>query len=125
MIAFVGRNIRSPLVALLLAIVMVAAAALHGGHAEGALMGAGQAHAQATADAAYHDQKPCHEQGGKAQQHGVGCLSASGCTLCVPIEAPFDANIGRTGAAPSAPLVVSSPGELRVRQRPPDLPTTV
>ncbi|RUV73207.1 MAG: hypothetical protein EOR30_17800 [Mesorhizobium sp.] len=112
---------------LLIAIVFSASTILHaGGRADSAMADAGRfavefRHADAAMEHGHH--APCDQKDQKSAA-GHCCVSASGCSLCVPVTMQVLAGVTPSEPVAVAPLSVSSPGDVSMMLRPPKLSVT-
>lgn len=116
--AFGGSRGLTVCLALLVAVV----ATLYGGHPNIAVAQSSQfateiSHGHSAASEHDH-QKPCSDVGHTHHQ-GTSCASASGCSLCVPVDIQIFATASVAQPTATAPPFVSSPGDVPIRLRPP------
>ncbi|RUV74806.1 MAG: hypothetical protein EOR30_29550 [Mesorhizobium sp.] len=109
--------------AISLAMLMAASAIVYGGHSNAV---AGQGAHYATEH--IHGSSVAPEHGrhktcdiGHAHDQGTSCASASGCSICVPVDIQVVEIASKAQPTATAPLVISSPGDVTTKPRPPKL----
>ena len=99
--------------ALFIAILMSMSALIYGGgHAQAAVL---DAHVAAV-EHSHH--VPCNDKG-DARDDGGCCVTASGCTFCVPVAAEVLADFTRSEPAAVSPPSASLPSDVLLQLRPP------
>jgi hypothetical protein len=127
-----GRSRKHPLqgggrwLTVCLAALIALSTILYGGHAGATVIAGAQyatEHSHDSAESEHDHQKPCKDTGGKHHQ-GTCCISAPGCTFCVPIETQAFLAISGSEAIAAAPPFICTPSDVQIRLRPPKLIVT-
>lgn len=127
-----GRTMKRPSglggvqwLAVCLALLMTASTIVYWGHPNAAAQGLEYAteldHGAVVSE--HGHRKPCNDVGHTYHQ-GTCCVSASGCSLCVPVDSQVFMATPEGEPAATAPPFVSSPGDVPIRRRPPKLVVT-